>query len=72
MFAVFLSVSLEIYVSITSSFSIITPNNMKDSKHHLNFIEVCVYIQFIEHLMCVRNLSKFWHGMFIEEYKINA
>lgn len=70
MFAVFLSISLEIYVSI--SFSIITPNNMKDSKHHLNFIEVFAYIQFIEHFMCVRNSSKFWHGMYMEEYKINA
>lgn len=70
MFAVFLSISLKIYVSI--SFSIITPSNMKDSKQHLNVIEVCAYIQFIVHFMCVRNSSKLWHGMYMEEYKING
>lgn len=70
MFALFLSIFLEIYVSV--SFSIVTASNMKDSKQHLNFIEICAHIQFIEHFMCVRNSSKVWHGMYMEEHKINA
>lgn len=74
MFLVLISIALEIYIKI--SFSIITPNNMKDSKHHLNLIEVCVCIQmnsiFIEHFLCMGNSSKFWNRMDVKFNKINV
>lgn len=74
MFPVFLSIALEIYSSI--SFSIVTCNNMKDSKHYLNFIDVCVYIKinstFIEDFIGVGDSSKLWNRRDTEDNKING
>lgn len=74
MFPVFLSIALEIYASI--SFSIVTRNNMKDGKHYLNFIDVCVYIKinstFIEDFIGVGDSSKLWDRRDTEDNKING